>query len=372
MIQPPRLRQPFARTLAAALVLFACTPGLLKPLPAHAQERAVAKPRPALVVKVARPERAGWPERLAANGSIAAWQEASVGAEIGGLRLADLPVAVGDVVRQGQMLARFAPDLVEADLAVAEASAAQARASLAEARANAERAREVKDSGALSAQQVSQYLSAETIAVAQLQVAQAQVLQQRLRLARTRVLAPDDGIVSARPATLGAVVPQGQELFRMVLRNRLEWRAEVTAEELGRIRPGQGVEVVAATGERLKGRVRMVGPTVDPQTRQGLVYVDLPAAATARPGMFARGEFVFGAATALTLPQAAVVVRDGFNLVFELGADDKVTQRKVRIGRRMGERIEIVAGLEPQARVVVAGAGFLNDGDRVSVTPDAR
>jgi RND family efflux transporter MFP subunit len=338
-----------------------------------AQERgAAAAARPALVVRVAQPSRADWPERLAANGSIAAWQEASVGAEIGGLRLAELPVAVGDVVKQGQMLARFASDLVEADLALAEAGAAQARANLAEARASADRARAVQDSGALSAQQISQYLSAEAVAAAQLQAAQAQVLQQRLRLARTRVLAPEDGVVSARPATLGAVVPPGQELFRLVLRSRLEWRAEVTAEELGRVRAGQPVEVVAATGERLRGRVRMVGPTVDPQTRQGLVYVDLPAATTAKPGMFARGEFVFGAATALTLPQAAVVVRDGFNLVFELGADDKVTQRKVRVGRRVGDRIEIVAGLEPQARVVVSGAGFLNDGDRVSVAPDSR
>jgi transposase len=70
---------------------------------------------------------------------------------------------------------------------------------------------------------------------------------------------------------------------------------------------------------------------------------------------------------AFMVPQAAVVVRDGFHHVFELGADDRVIRRKVQTGRRAGERIEITGGLAPAARVVVAGAGFLNDGDRVRV-----
>jgi HlyD family secretion protein len=323
--------------------------------------------RPALVVAVGSPQRADLAERIVANGSVAPWQEASIGAEVGGLRLAELPVAVGDRVRQGQLIARLAAETVEADLAVAEAGAAQAQAALAQARADAERARAVRDSGALSAQQVSQYLSAETTAAAQLQAAQAQVLQQRLRLARTRVLAPDDGVISARPATLGSVVAPGQELLRMVLRERLEWRAELTAAELARIRIGQRVQLLAPSGDGVQGRVRMIAPTLDPRTRLGVVFVDLPAGARLRAGEFARGEFSVGASTALTVPPSAVVVRDGFHYVFELGADDRVTRRKVQPGRRAGDRIEIVAGLAADTRVVVSGAGFLNDGDRVRV-----
>jgi hypothetical protein len=100
------------------------------------------------------------------------------------------------------------------------------------------------------------------------------------------------------------------------------------------------------------------------------VYVDLPASATgkgstARAGMFARGEFELGATDALTVPQRALVVRDGFNYLFRLGADNRVSQLKVQTGRLAGERVEVISGLVPDARIVVNGAGFLNDGDLV-------
>ncbi len=93
----------------------------------------------------------------------------------------------------------------------------------------------------------------------------------------------------------------------------------------------------------------MVAPTVDPQTRNALVYVDLPTPAAGgalRAGMFARGEFELGRAAALTLPQSAVLLRDGFAYVFRIEGD-KAVQTKVSVGRRAGERIEITGGLEP-------------------------
>ena len=89
----------------------------------------------------------------------------------------------------------------------------------------------------------------------------------------------------------------------------------------------------------------MVAPTVDPTTRNGIVYVDLGATSEVKAGMYARGEFDIGASDALTLPQSAVVLRDGFSYVLKVGADSKVTQAKVGVGRRVGERIEITSGL---------------------------
>jgi len=110
---------------------------------------------------------------------------------------------------------------------------------------------------------------------------------------------------------------------------------------------------------------------VDPATRNGLVYVDLPAPGAARAGMFARGEFDVGSSSALTLPQSAVVLRDGFAYVFAVDAEGKVRQRKVATGRRAGERVEITGGLDAGARVVASGGGFLADGDTVRVVPAA-
>ena len=362
-------------------------------------------PKPALTVTVALPEATRLPIRLAANGNIAAWQEAVVGAQSAGLRLTDVRVNVGDVVKAGQVLATFSTDTVQADVAQARAGVLEAEANAADAAANAERARSLQSSGALSAQQINQFLTTEKTAKARAAVAQAVLGAQQLRNRQTQVLAPDSGVISTRTATVGAVVPTGAELFRLIRQGRLEWRAEVTSSELGRIGTGAAVTVRPASGGELKGRVRMIAPSVDPLTRSALVYVDLPPmsrtggdarragppqasaapsggsepraagnvgaqSSTAKAGMFARGEFDLGATDALTIPQRALVVRDGFNYVFRLGEGNRVGQLKVQTGRLAGERVEVVSGLPPDARIVVNGAGFLNDGDLVRLAEE--
>ncbi|MEO6408451.1 MAG: efflux RND transporter periplasmic adaptor subunit [Burkholderiaceae bacterium] len=336
---------------------------------AHAADDAgkPAAPRAALSVTTTQLQRLTLPLRFTANGSIAAWQEASIGTEANGLRLAEVRVNVGDVVKRGQVLATFAPDTVQAEVAQSRAALAEAEGLLAEAALTAQRARDLQPSGALSAQQINQYLTAERTAKARLDAQRAIAQAQQLRLRQTRVMAPDAGVISARSATVGAVLPAGQELFRMIRQGRLEWRAEVTAVDMTKVRPGMPVKLTPASGVTIAGTVRMVAPTVDPQTRNGLVYVDLPRTEGARAGMFARGEFEVGSAEGWTLPQSAVLLRDGFSHVLKVDADSKVAQAKIGVGRRLGERIEIVSGLTPTDRVVATGGGFLGDGDTVRV-----
>ena len=153
----------------------------------------------------------------------------------------------------------------------------------------------------------------------------------------------------------------------MIRQGRLEWRAEVQAADLAQIEPGTRATVTPAGGIAIAGKVRMVAPTVDPQTRLGIVYVDLPAPGSARAGMFARGEFELGSSSALTLPASAVQLREGFSYVFKVGADSKVTQAKITVGRRVGDRVEVTGGLEPDARVVASGGGFLAENDTVRI-----
>ena len=325
----------------------------------------------ALTVNTARPQLTRISQTLAANGDIAAWQEASIGSEANGLRLTEVLVNVGDVVRVGQTLARFSDETVRADLAQAHAALLEAQATLTEASSNAERARSLLNTGAISTQQINQFLTGEQIARARLASAEAAVGAQKLRLKFTQLRAPDSGVISARSATVGAVVANGTELFRMIRKGRLEWRAEVMASELSRIRVGSEVTLVAANGARLNGKVRMIGPTVNPQNRSALVFVDLlPVAAgeaLAKPGMFARGEFLLGSGNGITLPQQAVVVRDGFSYVFQVKPDGRVSQLKVKTGRYLQGHVEITEGISLQDEVAVAGAGFLNDGDLVRV-----
>jgi len=276
-------------------------------------------------------------------------------------------VNVGDAVKRGQVLATFQPDLIQADLLQRRASVAEAEAMLADAAANAQRARELQTTGALSAQQINQYLTAERTARARLEAARAAARTQDLRLRQTQVLAPDSGVISARNATVGAVLPAGQEMFRMIRQGRLEWRAEVPSDSLARIKSGMTVRVTAGNTSTILGKVRIVAPTVDEKTRNGIVYVDLPGTGDARAGMYARGEFDIGTAQGLTLPQSAVLLREGFSYVMRVGNDSKVTQVKVSIGRRVGDRVEITSGVDASTRVVASGGAFLADGDVVRI-----
>jgi RND family efflux transporter MFP subunit len=333
-----------------------------------------AASRPALTVALVTPQTSDWPQRLPAQGSIAAWQEAVIGAELAGFRVTEVLVNVGDHVRKGQTLARISVDTVSADVAQARAAVAEADASLADALANAKRTQDLQAKGFISPQAHTQAVTNEQTAIARLAAARARLQAEEVRLAQTRVLAPDDGVISVRNATVGSLTQPGQELFRLIRGHRLEWRAEVTASEADKLKPGLPATLWLPSGTEIKGSVRTVAPTIDPATRTALVYVDLPASTpqvTIRAGTFARGEFELGRGTALNVPQSAVLLRDGFAYVFTVDSANKVTQTKVTVGRRTEDLIEITGGLQPSSRVVATGAGFLADGDTVRVVDAA-
>lgn len=334
------------------------------------QAKQAAAAKPALTVSAITPQLTDWPNVLAANGNIAAWQEAVISTEVSNLRLTEVRVNVGDRVQQGQVLARIADATVAAALLESKAAVAEAEAMLVEAKSNGERGRQLQATGFISAQQLNRYVAAEETALARLQAARARMQADQLRLDQTIVRAPDAGVISARTATLGSLAQPGQELFRLIRGGRLEWRAEVSAADLGKLKPGVLATLTTPNGVRVQGRVRMVAPTVNPQTLNGLVYVDLPTDEAVNPlraGAFARGEFELGRTRVMSLPQSAVLLRDGFAYVFRLEGANTVAQVKVETGRRRGDQIEIASGIAPETRVVASGAGFLSDGDAVRV-----
>src|SRR5882672_1555809 len=204
----------------------------------HTDQSPPAEPVPALTVTITRPVRAVWPMTLEASGAIAAWQEASIGGQVGGYRLIEVLVNVGDQVTEGQVLARFDPALLQAD-------EARLAAGNEEAKANEQRALRLQKSGAVSDRDVLQF-------VTQAKTTKALLESNRLQLRYTEVLASDDGVISSRTATLGAVVPVGQELFRLIRQNRLEWRGELTAAQLAHVDIGQHVELILPGGGAAK------------------------------------------------------------------------------------------------------------------------
>lgn len=328
--------------------------------------------RASVTVEPVVPAVQTWPVTLAASGALAAWQEATISAETGGLRIVALHADVGSRVKRGQLLAELADATVKAEVQKAEAALASARADLRQAEANQRRGQAVRDSGALSGQQIEQYEIAAQTAAASVKQAEAELASARVKLGQTRVVAVDDGVVSSRTATLGTVVSAGTELFRMVRGERVEWRAEIDADQLAQLKQGMTATVTLPGGARVDGRVRELSPTLDSQTRLAFAYVQLPVQAGIRAGAYVNGTIALGQRAALTLPSSAVTLRDGRNYVFEIDTAHKtVIRHEVATGRSRGTQVEIVDGLKAGTPVVLRGGAFLSDGDSVRLGKEA-
>lgn len=308
---------------------------------------------------------------VSANGSIFPWQEIIVGPEVGGYRVAAVNVDVGDRVKKGQELVRLADELLIAELASRRANVEQAQATLENAEAAYRRAQSLSQSGALSTSDLDRLRSEELAARARVAVNKADLDAAELRLRHTRVTAPDSGIISARNVNVGQVAQAGSEMLHLLRQGRVEWRAEIPESRVREIKVGQKVALTTADGTRIEGKVRTIPPTIESSTRAGLVYVDLPVNDLVRPGMFARGEIVLEQSAAQMAPLGSVVIQDGYSYVFVLGGEQKVQRRRVTTGIVKDDMIEILDGVAPGDRIVDKGAGFLKDGDQVTLVESA-
>jgi HlyD family secretion protein len=380
--QQPDIRDPIAphpammrvtlptapRRSARAAPAIAITVSLLAAALACAPVRVRGAPAPpVLTITSATVRTVELPRTVVTNGSLHAWQEVVIGPEVGGYRVAEVLVDVGDRVRKGQELVRLSGDLLEADLETKRAAVKDAEAQLVVARAANRRAESVAASGVYSVADQEKLRSEELSAQAKLDSARADLRAAELRLGYTHVRAPDEGVITSRTVNIGQIAQAGTEMLRLLRRDRVEWQAEVPEARLREIRAAQPVALTTADGAHLTGRVRTVAPTVETQRRTGIVYVDVPHHGTARPGMFARGEIEIGRTRAMMAPLASVVMQDGYAYVFVLGHDGIVSRRHVTTGTVQGDRIEITSGVTPGELVADRGAGFLKDGDRVIV-----
>ena len=322
--------------------------------------------RPALTVKLVQPSSANVTRSILANGNVAAWQEASVGAELTA-RVESVSVQVGDKVRRYQELARFASEIARAEHGQLVALEHEAEATYADAKLAAARARKLEQDGFMGAQMSSQYYTQEMTAKARLEQHKATRFASDLRLQNAVVRANSDGVISRVDVVVGSLVSAGTPMFRLIQDGRLEWRAEVTAADLSAIKNGMRVTVDLGNGLSVAGRVRNVAPTVDLQTRAALVYVDLEPNPQARAGVYASGSIHTGEGEALLIPQSALVLRDGFSYAMKVGADKQVQQTIVQLGRRQGDMVEIISGLKASDRVIATGGAFVSDGDTVNV-----
>lgn len=300
--------RPNQRTLKIALSILVLAGGAAWLAAGSKAEQAPAPSvsRPALTVRTTTLREDKWARSLGANGSILPWQEAIISAQVQELRIAEVKVSIGDHVKQGDVLVTLDNFSRTGD----DAHSAQGR-----------------------------------------------------------IVAPDDGVISAASANAGSMSQPGMELFRLIRKGRLEWRAELTADELMLLRQGMSAEVIVGEDRVIKGVVRAISPSVNAQTRYGYALVTLPDSSGIIAGAFARGTFDVsgGKKTLSSLPQSAVMQRGSMTYVLIVGADGRVHEREVKVGQRVGDRIQIKQGLKANEPVVESGGSFLTEGDVVQV-----
>ncbi len=292
------------------------------------------------------------PVQVNGTGTVAAWQEVTVGAETGGLTAVALLADEGQTVKQGQPLLKMDDVLLQAQLKQAQANYNQANKAY-------QRAQTLFTQGYLSAAALDNAEASKLTTEAALQTAQTQ-----LSLATVR--APVAGIVTSRKAVLGQIVTSGAELFRIVRDGRIELNMQVVDTDLHIIQPGMSAVVSSDSTGPVTGSVRIVTPQIDPTTRLGLARVSIPWESGLRPGMFASGSINAGEQSVMLIPQNAVVYQENVPAVYLVGSDSKAHLRKISVGATTANKSIVVRdGLQVGDQIVTTGAGFLNDGDPI-------
>lgn len=338
-----------------------------------------------------------------ATGSVAAFDMLPILAQATGLQIQQVLVEEGQSVTAGQVLAVLDNAVLTAQRNQAQADVAstqaivrqkqatlgQERATLAQAESNLRRYQDLARSGAVSQQNLDSYVTAaktarEAIGVAQATITSAQadvqskiaeVQRLETQIAQTVVRAPANGVIAEKVARVGNVTAT-EKLFSLIRDGSLELQAKVPETELPQVKIGAIARITSDADKRirLQGRVREISPLVDPQSRQATVKIDLPTSALLRSGMFLKAAVTVQTAQALTIPASAVLPQpDGRSLVYVLEGTDSVRAKPVVVGTRQDStdptkaRIAIKSGLNAGDRVVVAGAGYVKDGERVTV-----
>lgn len=304
---------------------------------------------------------------ISVSGPVSAVEEMQLGVEVSGLRVTALNVDVGEAVRRGEVLLTLDHRMLDSDLAQADAALREAEAGAALARSNLARGQNLATGQYISAMALDELRAAHTQASARVGTARAARDAAALRRSFADLRAPADGIISKRLVQPGQVVAAGSELMRLIKDGRLEWRAELASGQLRQVGPGDRIELRTPEGDIVDGTVRAVTPGVDSETRTGTVFADLPQPGDLQPGTYLEGRISTGVSAVPVVPVSAVVLRDGFPVVFTVDADNVAHLVRIEQGSKHDGFVEVRSGVEPGDRVVTQGAGFLADLDKVRV-----
>lgn len=298
------------------------------------------------------------------NGEARPKQDIHVFAPASGVRVMALLVDEGAKVHAGQPLARLDTTLANAQIQAAQANVAEAASNALKAKDEWQRAESIRSSGALSDEAIDQRHAASVAADARLAAARAQQQEVNARMQGGYVRAPVSGTVISRSVQLGAMVDQ-QEMFRIAGGDALEVSSQIGEQDVLSLQLGQNASFRLVDGTTETGTLTRSPASINSRTRTGEALFDLPSNTRVKAGMFLRGEASLSSRNAMSAPQSSVLYDNGQPYVFVVDASRHAHKTILRLGLREGDSVEVLSGLQPGARIVGAGAAFIQDGDIV-------
>lgn len=358
--------------LASAVLLAACgrpsAPGNGPGAAAGGPPGVAGNSKTALAVDVVHPNSSEIPEVLETAGGLYAWQEVDIGADVSGYRVSEVLVDVGDQIKKGQVLAKLDEVLLREGVSQAQASLEEAKAMLTQSQSAARRGETLQQTGLISKQDFETLSTNAATAAAKLASAKSQLQSANQKFDYATIRASDDGVISQRTVAPGQIANASTTLFKLIRQSRVEWRAEISANDIGRIHRGMHAAITRADGTKANGVVRTVSPGLDSSLQRGIAYIDLKLEPLVRPGMYVTGSIQLAQAKTLTVPLTAVTVRDGFSYVFTVAQDGAVRQERITVGQLLNDKLAVLSGLTVDDFIVASGSGFLHDGDVVQIT----
>jgi RND family efflux transporter MFP subunit len=198
-------------------------------------------------------------------------------------------------------------------------------------------------------------------------VAKAAVVEAQTNLAYATITAPFGGVITRKLADVGDLASSGKPLLEMEDTKSLRIEAAVPEAIVSRVEMGAKFSVrIEALPKELEGVVGEIAPAADPNSRTFMVKFDLPAESGLRAGQFGRVAIPVSETPVLRVPVSAVIEHGQMELIFVV-ADKRAHLRLVKTGKRIGDEIELVSGVDPAEQVVIDGVRGLVDGQPVTI-----
>ncbi len=331
------------------------------------------------------------PQLYQAVGSIHSANTAILAAQLAGT-VREIHVQAGDHVKRGQLLAVLDDRGARAQVQGAEAGVTEAVEGEAEveqalqaatadrkfAEATFNRYKELLAKNSLSRQEFDGAQARYQAALANersLEAKKQQIIarQQQARsqqdsaqtvLSYSRIVAPLDGIVTAKSVDVGTVVMPGTPILTVEDTARYRLEASLPEEYLAHAQAGATISV-STEGGQFEGRIAEVVPAADVTSHTFLVKIDLPHDCHCRSGEYGQASFPIGESNQLAVPKSAVVEHGELQGLFVVAADGNVEYRLVKTGKTFGDRVEILSGVAAGEKVAISQIDRLRDGARV-------